>query len=341
MNLRKNHKKMIEKKSRQQLIRTGAVLASLSILTLASATPVLASTWKANTPESIQIKEGQTSYTMVAGDTLWAISMKINVNVQTLSSINNIDLSSGEEYRIAIGTVIKWDKHGNLVAETPDGKQVNDGVKVNNSNKIIPDKPIGTDVTDNIKNNNISDNQIDGNPNNTGNNNSNESETPEGETSKPEDKWKDLTFEEREGGTILRIGPFNSREDANEYFAYRGFKAGYAFENELDGGKWYLDVTVKDNKPVDPTEPETNVGTVTIRYVNQDGVEIKDATIMTGTIGEMFNAIADKAISNYLLLFTDLPEGAVLLDDGNAVFRNSYTQKPQTVTFIYYMNSNN
>ena len=341
MKSRKNHKKMVDKKRTQRLTRKGAVLASLSILTLASATPVLASTWKANTPESIQIKEGQTSYTMVSGDTLWAISTKINVNVQTLASINSIDLASGEEYRLAIGTVIKWDKRGNLVAETPDGKQVNDGVKVNDSNKIIPDKPIGSDVTEDVKDNNISDNQIDGNPNNTGNNNSNESETPEGETSKPEDKWKDLTFEEREEGTHLVIGPFKSREDADEYFDYCGFKAGYAFENGLDGGKWYLDVKVKDSKPVDPTEPEANVGTVTIHYVNQDGVEIREATVMSGTVGEMFNAIGDKTISNYLLLFTDLPEGAVLLDDGNAVFRNSYTQKPQTVTFIYYTNSNN
>ncbi|WP_233619138.1 MULTISPECIES: hypothetical protein [unclassified Enterococcus] len=91
------------------------------------------------------------------------------------------------------------------------------GIQANNVNKIIPDKPIGTEVTNNVKDNNISDNQVTGNPNNTGNDNSNEPNTSGENTknlSKPEDKWKDLIFEERDDCTTLRIGPFDSYEDA-------------------------------------------------------------------------------------------------------------------------------
>lgn len=354
---RKNHKKVLEKKARRKLTTKSSVLALLSIIALAGAVPAFASTWVANTPESIQIKENDTSYTMVYGDTLWAISVKINVNVQTLASINNIDLSAGEEYHLAVGTVIKWDKQGKLVAETSDGQPITDGIKTNDSNKIIPDKPIGEDVTNDVKDNNITDNQINGNPNNIGNNNSNDSEDADEEATTPTtptDKWSDLTFEERENGTVLRIGPFNSYEDAEEYFNSKGYKIGNIFENALDNNKWYIDVKIKDSKPVnpdptpteptepdptpiDPTEPETNIGTVTIRYVNEYGEEIKEPTIMSGEIGTMFNAVPDNNISNYTINIGSLPEGAVLLTDGSIVARNAYTKEPQTYTFKYYI----
>ncbi|EGO7784382.1 LysM peptidoglycan-binding domain-containing protein [Enterococcus faecalis] len=354
---RKNHKKVLAKKSRGKLTTKTSVLASLSIITMSGAVPAFASTWIANTPESIQIKENDTSYTMVYGDTLWAISMKINVNVQTLASINNIDLSAGEEYHLAVGTVIKWDKKGKLVAETSDGQQITDIIKTNDSNKIISDKPIGEDVTNDVKDNNISDNQINGNPNNTGNINSNDSENTDEEATKPTtptDKWNNLTFEERENGTILRIGPFSSYEDAEEYFNSKGYKTGNIFENALDNNKWYMDVKIKDSKPVDPdptpteptdpdptptepTEPETNTGTVTIRYINKYGEEIKAPTIMSGKIGEMFNAMPDIDIADYTIDVSSLPEGAYMLTDGRVVARNAYTEEPQTYTFEYYI----
>lgn len=354
---RKNQKKVLAKKARRKLTTKSSVFASLSIIAFAGAVPAFASTWLANAPESIQIKENDTSYTMVYGDTLWAISMKINVNIQTLASINNIDLSAGEEYHLAVGTVIKWDKQGKLVAETSDGQPITDGIKTNDSNKIIPDKPIGKDVTNDVKDNNITDNQINGNPNNTGNDNSNDSEDTDEEAitpTTPTDKWSDLTFEERENGTVLRIGPFNSYEDAEEYFNSKGYKIGSIFENALDNNKWYIDVKIKDSKPInpdptpteptdpdptptDPTEPETNIGTVTIRYINEYGEEIKAPTIMSGEIGAMFNAIADNNISNYTINIGSLPEGAVLLDDGRIVARNAYTREPQTYTFKYYI----
>ncbi|KAF1296440.1 hypothetical protein BAU15_12860 [Enterococcus sp. JM4C] len=223
MNSRKSYREMLAKKARQRLTTKGAVLAAVGLMAVASAVPVLASTWKANTPESIQIKENDTSYTMVYGDTLWAISMKININVQTLAAINNINLAAGEEYNLAVGTVIRWDKSGNITAETPTGKKINTGVKANNSNKIVADKPIGTDVTADVKDNNVSDDQINGKPDNINTGNSNGAAKP----GKDKDKDKGtntstdkdgLSFISLYDGWITFAGPFNSPREANEYF---------------------------------------------------------------------------------------------------------------------------
>lgn len=362
---RKNYKKVLAKKERKKLTTKSAVLASLGIVAIAGAVPAMASTWVANTPESIQIKENDTSYTMVYGDTLWAISMKINVNVQTLASINNIDLSAGEEYHLAVGTVIKWDKRGTLFAETANGQQITGGIKTNDSNKIIPNKPIGEDVTNDVKDNNITDSQINGKPDNTG-------KDAENAETKPTDKWSNLFSKERKDGSHILVGPFNNREDADEYFDYKGYRAGNIFSGTdepdyflaeynftPDKDKWYLDVLMKDTAPIEPeepvtpptepstpdpaptepTEPEQNVGTVTMRYVNHDGEEIKEPTIMTGEIDEMFNAVPDNNIGEYTIEWWNLPEGAVSITDGSVVARNAYTQEPQTYTFIYSIRS--
>ncbi|KAF1296439.1 hypothetical protein BAU15_12855 [Enterococcus sp. JM4C] len=178
MDSRKNYKKMLAKKARQRATTKGAILAAFGLATVASTVPVVASSWKANTPESIQIKETDTSYTMVYGDTLWAISIRININVQTLAAINDIDLAAGEEYHLAVGTVIRWDKSGNITAETPTGEKINAGVKVNDSNKVVAEKPIGTDVTADVKDNKVSDVQINGKPDNVNTDKSNDSVTP-------------------------------------------------------------------------------------------------------------------------------------------------------------------
>jgi LysM repeat protein len=249
MNSRKNYKKSLAKNTHKRTAK-GALLAVVGIGAIAGTVPVLASTWVANTPESIQIKENDTSYTMVYGDTLWAISMKINVNVRTLAAINNIDLAAGEEYHLAVGTVIKWDKQGNLVAETANGNQINTGLTTNDSNKIIPDKPIGADVTEDVKENNIPDNQINGNPDNTNEKPKDEStenaadseDTNNGATdpTTPDDKWNDLIIHEEVSETEdwisshLYIGPFDSEADAEEYFNYRGFGAGNIFSGKED-----------------------------------------------------------------------------------------------------------
>lgn len=161
---RQDYKKMLSTKAKKNKLIKSSVLMALGTIVIGGGTTTLASTWVANSPESINIVESQNSYTMVEGDTLWAVGIKINVNVETLATINNISLANGEEYHLAIGTVIKWDKSGHLVAQTPNGQQIN-SAKITDSNKIVPTKPVGEDVGQDIKDNNISDEQIQGGDN--------------------------------------------------------------------------------------------------------------------------------------------------------------------------------
>lgn len=158
----------LAKQAKKRSLTKAVVLASLGVTgTLLSVQQVNAKEWTANTPQSIQIEEGATSYTLKYGDTLWAVSMKVNINVQTLASINNIDLTSGEQYNLAVGTVINFDG-SKLSAISPEGEVIGEEIVANDSNKIDPSKPIGTDVTDSVVNGTVSSGNVVGAPNNTG-----------------------------------------------------------------------------------------------------------------------------------------------------------------------------
>lgn len=111
--------------------------------------PAFASEWTANNPESIQIEQDATSYDMKLGDTLWIISTTINVNINSLASINNIDLSNGQQYSLPVEPVIHF-RESEIKAVNSTGQAINEGVKVNDSNKIAADKPIGTDVSKDV-----------------------------------------------------------------------------------------------------------------------------------------------------------------------------------------------
>lgn len=132
----------------------------------AFSTPVFASEWVANTPDNIQIEQETNSYTMKYGDTLWAISVKININVNTLASVNNINLSSGEQFTLKVGTVIHFSE-AQIKAVNSNGHAINDGVKVNDSNKIVVDKLIGVDVSKEVTDGKASNSDIVGTPDNT------------------------------------------------------------------------------------------------------------------------------------------------------------------------------
>ncbi|HBI2045572.1 TPA: LysM peptidoglycan-binding domain-containing protein [Enterococcus faecalis] len=124
-------------------------------------------TWIANSPEEIAIKEGQKSYTLVLGDTLWAISQRTNITVETLANINNIDLSKGEQYFLQVGRVIHFD--GNKVVVTdPNGNVVSETI-IKDEQKVNPDQNVGETVKPSS-------------PNLNGNNNSSENSGNEGQT---------------------------------------------------------------------------------------------------------------------------------------------------------------
>lgn len=82
------------------------VACAVAVATFGVASVASADTWVANSPESIQIVPGQTTYELKLGDTLWAISQKINTSVEELAQMNGINLLAGEEKRLSVGRQI-------------------------------------------------------------------------------------------------------------------------------------------------------------------------------------------------------------------------------------------
>lgn len=69
---------------------------------------VSADAWQANSPESIMIVEGTTSYQLKYGDTLWAIGQKLSLPIDTLAQLSGVDLASGQQYHLPVGYTIRW-----------------------------------------------------------------------------------------------------------------------------------------------------------------------------------------------------------------------------------------
>lgn len=106
-----------------------------------------AAEWKANTPDQIQIVNGQKEYTMKLGDTLWAIGQKINVNHVKLAEINGINLSAGEQYRLPVGRVISFE--GNVATVKESNGQVVSQAVIQDKDKVDASKPAGEPVNGN------------------------------------------------------------------------------------------------------------------------------------------------------------------------------------------------
>lgn len=180
MEKRTDYRRKMVLRARKQRYAKVMVLSSFGILgaSLIGATQAHAEEWTANTPESIQIEQGATSYKMVKGDTLCAISIRINVNVETLAQANNIDLASGQQYHLAVGTVISWtdkvvtvtDANGTVIGQAP----------ITEDSKIVKDKPVGENVQQDVVNGNVSDSDVQGGSNQTGGNTSNGGNTDNG-----------------------------------------------------------------------------------------------------------------------------------------------------------------
>jgi LysM repeat protein len=180
MEKRTDYRRKMALRARKQRYAKVMVLSSFGIVgaSLIGATQVHAEEWVANTPESIQLTEGSTSYTMKRGDTLWAIATRININVETLAQANNIDLASGQQYHLAVGTVISWtdkvvtatDVNGTVIGQAP----------ITESSKIVKDKAVGENVQQDVVNGNATDTDVQGGSNQTGGNTSNGGNTDNG-----------------------------------------------------------------------------------------------------------------------------------------------------------------
>ncbi|HEM5649382.1 TPA: LysM peptidoglycan-binding domain-containing protein [Streptococcus suis] len=105
------------------------VACAVAVATFGVASVASADTWLANTPESIQIVPGQTTYELKLGDTLWAISQKINTSVEELAQMNGINLLAGEEKRLSVGRKIVLSGAGTSTVEKNQADEVtSDGV---------------------------------------------------------------------------------------------------------------------------------------------------------------------------------------------------------------------
>jgi len=103
-----------------------------------------ASNWTANAPESLQLTTGQTSYTMQLGDTLWAISQRVNITVERLAEVNAINLATGEQYNLPVGRVLTFDGDKVTVTDTT-GAVVNEAT-ITNEQKVNPNQSVGEAV---------------------------------------------------------------------------------------------------------------------------------------------------------------------------------------------------
>ncbi|MHC5253136.1 LysM peptidoglycan-binding domain-containing protein [Listeria kieliensis] len=113
-------------------------------LVVGSPIGVLASNWKANTPDQIHIQKGQKSYQLRWGDTLWGISQKVNIKVDKLAEINKIDLAKKEEYSLPVGRTIEFAGAVATVKDTT-GKVVAKS-KIEKQDKVNPNQPVGSSV---------------------------------------------------------------------------------------------------------------------------------------------------------------------------------------------------
>lgn len=103
-----------------------------------------ASNWTANAPESLQLTTGQTSYTMQLGDTLWAISQRVNITVERLAEVNAINLAAGEQYNLPVGRVLTFD--GDKVTVTDATGAVVNEATIKNEQKVSPNQGVGEAV---------------------------------------------------------------------------------------------------------------------------------------------------------------------------------------------------
>lgn len=128
----------------KKILVTSLVSGSVLFGILLASNESYAASWTANTPEMLKIQDGQTSYTMVLGDTLWAISQRTNLTVQALADINGINLTLGEQYLLPVGRTIYFDGNTVIVKEA-NGNVVSETI-VTDEQKVNPDQNVGESV---------------------------------------------------------------------------------------------------------------------------------------------------------------------------------------------------
>lgn len=129
----------------------GLGLLGISGMALADGVPTEAAPqqqWVAKTPNQIGALNANGTYTVQAGDTIWAIGVHFNVKPSVIEQVNNIT----NPYDLRIGTVLKIridqaNDQATIEATAPDGSS--HSVTLQPKDKLNPNKKFGEDVTNN------------------------------------------------------------------------------------------------------------------------------------------------------------------------------------------------
>ena len=156
-------------KGRTGWVVKGLVYASLVGVGLMGVNVVetQAAEWTPNTAETIRakIKEGDTSYTFVEGDTFYEIGRAINVKYTVLMELNGF--AEGTQYTVPVGTTITFD--GRKVTLTDkDGNVVNEKI-LSDDAKVDKSQPFMNQKSDTIKGTSVTTNNQSTSTNNGGN----------------------------------------------------------------------------------------------------------------------------------------------------------------------------
>lgn len=102
----------MEKRTIFSFRKYGKQLCAVALATIALAFTqgVSADEVRLTQPHELKITVEMTEYRLQAGDTLWAVSEKIGMNLSDLANYNNVDLAKGEDKRLPIGFLVKWPK---------------------------------------------------------------------------------------------------------------------------------------------------------------------------------------------------------------------------------------
>lgn len=135
-------KRFLNKKIKMSLLISPVVLSGILLAgiqsTKASETD---GKWEARSIEQIKKDvEGKKEYTIVWGDTLSGISLATNVTMEKLASLNGI----GDYNLIYAGNKLVFE--GNVVTVQDQNGVVTDQQQITESDKIVPNQPIGESV---------------------------------------------------------------------------------------------------------------------------------------------------------------------------------------------------
>lgn len=291
-------------KSKKNWVIKGMLFSTLLISGMSIQTSVYADNWTANNPESIQIENGATSYTLKNGDTLWAVSQVTNIKVEILAEINNINLNSGEQYNLEIGRVIYFDgnhitilnKDGNIVAD----KVLNDNDKVDSSKPFanqdsdIPKNLVQSDNDGNVVNNQTN---INSNQNPTGNSNS-----------------KNNQDENNQNGNSNQLNTGNNGEQGN-------------INKPINPSK--PEKPTEPSKPVEPEKPVAPEGkefAVSVIHKDTDGNILEKEAEVKVKKGESYTAKA-KEFDDYTLT-GQLSQTIKIDSDKEIIFTYRKNEKP-------------